>query len=571
MKTAMINKKLESSIQIEIILILVISMSLMLVLQGTGMEWYTQINNRIRQEYIATANENMAVSLRTIGENISSMAVYAASFESFKSLYIPNRTIDLDTADKVYTAFQTVRFITSFYPIVLDVVVVGLNEVATSYYIGYSYDFVELMRPMYDFRNPFATESRFFYFNDQNYFIYVTPIADQFSSIGSNRKIASCIFICNLDYIRRLANINAGGSIINFSIYDEENMLISGRNNQEVSGNIIESTYVDNMGLTVVTSGSNTGLTPERNETNNFMWIFFVSSILLLVIITIMVIILLRMNIVKPISDLVGSLKSEKVSSLHTRLNKSRIREIDHIVDGVNHLLDEIELYIQKSIKANEKIYELEIRKNETEIYALQSQINPHFLNNTLQCIRSIAITHKVTEIADISLAMSELFQYSMNYEEKVLVRDEISIVRQYILITNIRFRNRFSFNFDIDPLLNDSYMCRMILQPLVENAVRHGVSRLENGGQVNITGRLEGKNICFEVSDDGPGFEENELVEIRKRLNFDFSENREHYNGSSFGLYNINRRLKLNYGDDFGIKIDRINNTTIIRINFPN
>jgi len=535
------------------------------------MGWFIRINNRLRYEYITVANENIAASLRTMGDNIRSMAVYAASFESFKALYLPKRSPEINTADTLITVFHTVRFIANYYPIVFDVVVVGLNEVPFSYYMGYGYDFMELMQPVYDFNDPLAVESRFLFFNDQDYFIYVTPISDQFSSLGVNTKIASCIFICNLEYIRRLTDVNAVDSLINFSIYNEDGMLIAGGDNEIGAARSIEiKAYAENMRLTVMAVGGTSGLIAERNETFRFIWVFFLSSILLIITLTVLVIILLRVKIAQPISDLVNSLRSGTISPLHTRLNQSRIEEIDNIVEGVNSLLDEIGEYTRKNIETREKIYELEIRKNETEVYALQSQINPHFLNNTLQCIRSIAISRGVTEIADISLAMSELFRYAMNYEEHVLVRDEIAIVRQYIVITKIRFRNRFHITFDVDSALNDCSICRMIIQPLVENAVSHGVSKREDGGHIKIAAGLEGMAICFEVSDNGPGFGEERLAEIRKRLAYNFEENREHYKGKSFGLYNINRRLKLNYGENSSLEIERKDDFTVVRIRFP-
>jgi two-component system sensor histidine kinase YesM len=103
-----------------------------------------------------------------------------------------------------------------------------------------------------------------------------------------------------------------------------------------------------------------------------------------------------------------------------------------------------------------------------------------------------------------------------------------------------------------------------------VENAVRHGVSRREAGGLVEITGKLEGGIIRFEVIDDGPGFGEERLEDIRRELAYSFSENRELRKGGSFGLYNINRRLKLNYGEAYGLEILQAPGKTALRIRFP-
>jgi two-component system sensor histidine kinase YesM len=543
----------------------------MLIFQGISMGGFIRLNNQRRREYMCAANENIASSLNTMGENIRSMAAYITSFESFKNIYFPNRPADQDVADMVSAAFHTVRFIADYYPIVRDVVVVGLNELPFSYYLGYGYDFMDLMRPYYNFNDPKAVESRFFYFDGKDYFVYVTPISDLFSSTGYTDKIASCIFICDLEYIRNLAGINTGDKRVNFSVYDNTGRLIASGAYGETKGpgTIKFVSRAVNMGLTVVAAEGPVGVIPRGDESVRFIRNFFVFSVFLLFIITAMVILLLRIRIARPISNLVHAMSTGIDKPIHTRLKRSNIEEVDRIVEGLNTLLDEIEEYTRRSMASQQELYEMELRKNETEIYALQSQINPHFLNNTLQCIRSIAITRGVDEIAAISLSMSELFRYAMNYEDQVFVQDEIDIVRHYIGITNIRFRRRFTFSFDITPEINRCYMCRMLLQPLVENAVRHGVSKREEGGAVEIAASLENGIIRFEVIDNGPGFGEGRLEEIRRKLACNFMENREHHTGS-FGLYNINRRLKLNYGANYGLEIENRSGKTLVRISFP-
>jgi two-component system sensor histidine kinase YesM len=560
-----------SGLRAQILLIVLFSMSLMLIFQGISMGSFTSLNNRRRREYAAAVNDNIAASLDTMGENIRSMAVYTASFESFKALYFPSRPGAGDVADAVSAAFHTVRFIANYYPIIRDVVVVGLNGLPFSYYMGYGYDFMELMQPDYDFKDPAAVESQFFYFDEKDYFVYVTPVSDLFSSTGTTQKIASCIFICDLEYIRNLVNINTGG--VNFSIYDKAGRLIASGLHAagKDSGTAEFVSRAPGMGLTVAASGTATGLIPEGDESVRFIRNFLVFSVFLLMVITALVIILLRVRIARPISGLVRSLSTGIDKPIHTRLKRSNIEEIDHIVEGVNTLLGEIEAYTRESMASQQKLYEMELRKNEAEIYALQSQINPHFLNNTLQCIRSIAIARGVGEIAAISLSMSELFRYAMNYEDQAFVQDEIDIVRHYIGITNIRFRNRFVFSFDIAPEIYRCYMCRMMLQPLVENAVRHGVSRRDEGGTVEIAGNMENGVVHFAVIDNGPGFGEGRLAEIRRELASSFIESREyHRKDGCFGLYNINRRLKLNYGESYGLEIGGRGGKTLVEIRFP-
>jgi two-component system sensor histidine kinase YesM len=474
--------------------------------------------------------------------------------------------------DQIVSTYQTSRFLASFFPVIRDVAVVGLNKIPISLYYGYSGDFMSPIEERYAFDDPQAMESGFFYFEGKDYFIYITPISNTYPALGDARKVASCIFICNLNPILEILDANIRDELVNFSVHDTTGVLVAaGGRISEGEKTVIElAANVESMGLRVTATGKSAGIISVPDETMRFILSFFLYSVALLFITTVIVILLLRVRIAQPVSNLVKSMAAQGGRPLHTRLNRSNIDEMDHIAEGVNNLLDEIEEYTGKIMADQQELYEMELRKNESEIYALRSQMNPHFMNNTLQCIRSIAISRGVEEIADITLAMSELLRYSMNYEDTVLIKDEIDIVRHYIIITDIRFRRRFSFSFDIDPRLYERRMCRMILQPLVENAVRHGVSKREDGGLVLILGKLEAGIARFEVIDNGGGFGNERLAEIQQKLSRTFEENREQGKEGSFGLYNISRRLKLQYGDVYGLEIERAGDNTLVRIRFP-
>jgi two-component system sensor histidine kinase YesM len=558
-------------------------MSVMLIFHGISIFGLININSRHRRDYAKGTAESIAASLFTVGDKIRSMAMSIASFDSFKALYFPSRNAapgSGDSIDMIISAFHSIRFIANYYPIIRDVAVVGLNKIPFSYYLGTGYEFMDLMEGEYDFSDPAAVESRFFYFAGKDFFVYVTPVSGSYFSAAGVQKIASCVFICDLNYIRDLMAAHITGGDVSFSVFDDKDRFIVSAG-AEARGKIklIDSILISpEMGLKITVSMENPSgiagivgdMFPGRDEALRLTGVFFTLSLFLLLVTAAAVILLLQRQISRPISDLVNGMISPDGRPLRVRLPGSGIPEVDHIAEGVNKLLTEIEEYTEKSLKTQEKLYRMELAKNEAEIYALQSQINPHFLNNTLQCIRSIAISRGVEEIAAITLSMSELFRYAMNYQEQVRIRDEVEIVRHYVVITRLRFQNRFQFHFDISPEILDVPMCRMILQPLVENAVRHGVSRREEGGTVEIRGRREGKVIRLEVADDGPGFGDWRLTEIRHQLAYSFEENREIKRESSFGLYNIDRRIKLQYGAPYGLEIEHAQGNTLVRIRFP-
>ncbi|MDR3174729.1 MAG: histidine kinase [Treponema sp.] len=556
-------------LQAQIVLIVVVSMSAMLIFHCIMIINYTAANSRQRLDYIMAVNKSAAISLNTIGENIHRMAVYISAFESFKNYYYPEKSRQ-NLAEFESLSFHSMIFITSHYSIIRNIALVNLNAYPTNYYLwggGGNFEFIDLAKPYYDFSNPYDLENRFLFFKGKNYFIYITPIIKLDSAVHERQKISSCVFVCDLQAIIDTLRNHEIEEGFRFSLLDEDgHPIISNGGEQDNTKHLTRFvSEAELIGLKVVTSGK---LFPvSRDDANTrFIWIFIVFSVVLLLLTAGTVIYLLRIRIALPVVRLENVMRTGNNTLPRRRFGHSNITEIDHIAAGVNKLLDESEESARTLMEDQQKLYELDIRKKEMEIYALQSQVNPHFLNNTLQCIYSIALARGVNEIAQITLSMSELFRYSMNYDEIVSVREEIEIVKHFIAITNIRFCDRFQFDFIIAPGIYDARMCRMLLQPLVENAVRHGIAKREDGGSVEIRGSMENKTIRFEVIDDGPGFGETQL----NCLTRDFEENREIYKGKSIGLYNINRRLKLNYGDIYGLKIENKEGKTHVWINFP-
>jgi two-component system sensor histidine kinase YesM len=557
------------SLQIQIVLIVLVSMSAMLIFYGLMLVNYAAANGRYRLDYARAANKNAALSLDAIGENIHRMAVYISAFESFKNYYYPeNSRQNLANVDSL--AFHSMIFVTSHYSVIRNIALVNLNGYPSGYYLwggGGNFEFIDLAKPHYNFSNPYDLESRFLFFEGKNYFIYITPIVKLDSAVHERQKISSCVFVCNLQaVVDTLKNYEAEGGFY-FSLFDKDGRLIisSGGGEGGAEHLIRFNSNAGSIGLEVVSFGF--PFLINGNDINTrFVWAFIILSAILLSLTAAAVIYLLRIRIALPVARLGNGMLGGDNKPSHHRLGHSNITEIDHVAEGVNKLLDEIEESSRMIMEDQQKLYELELHKKETEIYALQSQVNPHFLNNTFQCIYSIALSKGVGEIAQITLSMSELFRYSMNYDESVPIREEIEMVKHFIAITDIRFCGRFQFRFFVDPRIYEAYMCRMLLQPLVENAVRHGVAKREEGGSVEIHGSMKDRVIRFEVIDDGPGFGETRL----KYLSRDFEENREMHKGKSIGLYNINRRLKLNYGESYGLKIEDRDGKTHVWISFP-
>lgn len=199
---------------------------------------------------------------------------------------------------------------------------------------------------------------------------------------------------------------------------------------------------------------------------------------------------------------------------------------------------------VKSNHELNAKLLESKIKEKEAELIALQSHINPHFLYNTLNSIYLMAEQIKAKNIAKVAINLSKIFKLTLNHGEYITtVQNEMDQIKSYLEIQNIRFDQKIEYDIEIEPGIRSLPMLKLLLQPLVENAVHHGLELLMNKGKIRITGRAEedSKALVFEVIDNGVGFD-----------TLDPSAHKEGY-----ALKNIQERIKLQYGDDYGLMIE--------------
>ena len=201
-----------------------------------------------------------------------------------------------------------------------------------------------------------------------------------------------------------------------------------------------------------------------------------------------------------------------------------------------------------------------ETRKKEMELAALQNQIDPHFLYNTLDGIRSQALREGQTEIAEMTGKLSRLFRYSVrNRGDLVTLEEELSSVEDYFSIQKYRFEERFRLSCEADPETLRYYLPKMTFQPIVENAIYHGLEPSKGSGTLVIRAERLEKGLRVIVRDDGVGMDEETLERLRDRLNGAPPEAGSGGRHSGIALYNVNRRLRLLFGDSSGLTISSV------------
>lgn len=237
------------------------------------------------------------------------------------------------------------------------------------------------------------------------------------------------------------------------------------------------------------------------------------------------------------------------------RLEENYDDEIGELIRGYNILLGKIETLIKE-------VYESEITQRRYEMKALQNQINPHFLYNTLSLINWKAIENGNKDISEITLALSHFYRTSLNKGRNVLpIADEIKNVKSYIAVQLFMHDYEFDVEYDIDEEIMQYESLNLILQPIVENAIEHGIEVMEDEkrGLICIKGWKDGDKIYISVTDNGVGMDEEKAANIITQ------------HSKGYGMRNVNERIHLFYGDYYGLSVySEVNKGTTITVCIP-
>lgn len=198
-----------------------------------------------------------------------------------------------------------------------------------------------------------------------------------------------------------------------------------------------------------------------------------------------------------------------------------------------------------------------QLLKKQAELDALQSQINPHFLYNTLEAIRGQALEYGLHDIELMTRSLSKLFRYSIsNHNTMVTLREELDNIDNYLYIQHLRFNNKFTKTSHIDEDALDYMVPKLIIQPIVENAIYHGLEMKIGQGEIIISAYITKSKLIIDISDNGLGISEYKLRQLNAKLSKKNTLIKVNTKGSSIGLQNINARIRLTFGQEYGISV---------------
>jgi len=269
-------------------------------------------------------------------------------------------------------------------------------------------------------------------------------------------------------------------------------------------------------------------------------------------------------SINKRLSKVIKGMREVHTDTLDNFIENDSDDELGELINNYNYMIAKMSVLVQEQYKSGKAI------KN-AELKALQSQINPHFLYNTLDMINWMAYKNMNSQISLAVKNLAKFYKLSLNKGKDIInIEDELHHVSLYVEIQNMRYSNRISLEINVDSNIRSYLIPKITLQPIVENSITHGIfAKGDVEGKILITGSVINNDIYLKVSDDGIGIKESDLPLILS------SEKSKSENikskGSGYGIKNINERLKLYYGDDYGLSFSSIyEKGTTVTIKLP-
>ena len=442
-----------------------------------------------------------------------------------------------------------------------DVEIYGINE--TNHYLSLWSKKYEIPDKDILFENANLSKGRSVLVNNINDADTIQMIK-MVKDLQTYKPIGYIRFGLKRNYIEKMAkNINFGsdGSVV---IFDENLNKISGiAHDSALSKLLKEKPSIGNFSYsegkneyTAVhihsdsTGWTTVGVIPLRYINKDLAGIQYLTVIIIVltIIIGVTVSVIIAQSLILPLENTVNALEKFSRGDFAVRLKENRCDEIGKLNRIFNKAIKEINELMQK-------VTQSEILNKEMEFKTLQSQMNPHFLYNTLDTINWLAFKEKQTEICNLVAAISSLIRASISNKKSIItIEQELDYVKNYIYIQHIRYKDRFDTIYDIDESLLKQAVPKLIIQPIVENAIIHGIENSKNKNLLYISVKRENECIIIIVKDTGIGMTDEKVSELLKEpLNAEGDEQKAHTN---LGLYAVHKRIQLMYGDLYGLTV---------------
>ena len=559
-------------------IIVAFSVTFSLVLVGAGVLITAYSASSFQEKSIAYCNRIVSANIQLMDRYFEQLSTATALIASDKDVidavnYRNNNpdidyTIELNNQRKVTEKIRQLDLLT----IISNIAIIG-DEGRLLYYYGppseKDFDFSGYSWfPAGDMSGDMKTV--FTNFHDTPYLLndkgrrtvsIITPIFD----IYRYKDYHKAYLMCDFDLESLLAS-DARESEVDIAIYDgkepvyfpQKNMF-SDRQIQELNDRIDEGEagfrigaygpgdkeYIATSEKSQVSGWQILGIIPQDNQFGTTISWFTAALILISVSLIVLLAILISRSVWAPVNQLVEKFKEIGAGNFRVRFEKTGMAELDTLSETSQKMAEDIE-------RLNEEIILEQKKMTDEQVKALQHQINPHFLNNVLQSIKSLAICGDTAAISKLTTLLGKVLSYAVYLPyDLVGLRDELSNVENYIEIQNVRYGGLIRYEIRLDPENAEAQTPKLIILPIVENAIEHG---FQPGNPLKITISVveEGGNLCVITSNDGAPISRAQLKHLKKLL----EGNEPAGESESIGLLNVNARLKRIFGAGYGLDI---------------
>ena len=486
-----------------------------------------------------------------------------------------SRYSEMNIQEQVHIKYEIVDFtrtINIFKNYITDIIIVGRNgfvlNVGTSPTLLSDYDFLntEWMRPL-----THNAERKIYFIPVHDVDYYYSYLPDQKTAsavlpvIVNNRVLG--YVICDVNYQKINISLNNSFSRGGKIFIADENGVIAYHSDSKLVGSRLPEELMKEI------RGRNSGSFKEQHKGGSNLFVFSrsettgwilgfsipylnilqpakkVMTSIYLIMLTCLILVflvsyLLSLHIKRPLKLLISRMETVKGHDFVPRRILYGYGEIAVLGIKFEGMVKQINSLIQD-------VYETKVKQKEMEFQMLKSQINPHFLYNSLQLIKAEAVLSGNDEISRIVTSLGNLLRYTIdNRSETVKVSEEIHYTRYFLDIYKKRFENRFNYWLDVAPDLEQCEIPKLILQPVVENCLKHGFRSVKTGGLIQISVFPRNGKMVLLVFDNGDGMDESKLRYVDSLL-------RNEHAGENIGLRNIHQRIRIKYGEEYGVKVD--------------
>ena len=257
----------------------------------------------------------------------------------------------------------------------------------------------------------------------------------------------------------------------------------------------------------------------------------------------------LSRRLFEPVNELDGAMRRVEGGDYDVRIESTRHDEMGRLAASFDRMTAEYRQNLERSVQREREL-------NETRLRMLQSQLNPHFLYNTLDCMKWLGVTGGVPQVAELAADLAALLRAGISGSEYITLEEELELIGRYLAIQEVRFGDRFVCELDVDERFQHCVVPKLILQPLVENSLLHGMKNRGYRGEIEISVKRAGADMEICIKDSGSGFEEGMKAQIDKML-LHYNKQEAKLDGNSIGILNVQKRIKYLCGRKYGLSYE--------------